>query len=529
MNKRAAILLSAAVCLLASCLQNDIPYPTVVPKFETIMVEEAVSVNIDSKVNQINVEMDEEADLAGVTISYVSFSNSPVSMSPDLVNTFDLREPLHFTLTSYQEYRWKMVATQPIEYNFTLAGQVGESTIDDVNHRVLARVAKGKSLSYLQVTGYKLGPRNISSYSVDLEDVHDFSEPVEVDVTAHGRVSRWTIFVEKSDISVDFEYLDAWSRVAWVGARGIQGEECGIRYRKTSDSEWIEVPATEIVVEGGNFACAIDNLEPDTSYLCQAYCGEFKTEERHFTTQEVMDVPNGNMEVYSYIESDKYYSFFDETMPKWWDNGNIGATMVGGSSTVCTPDTQDKAEGKASARLNSRYIVIKFAAGNLFCGEFAGLVGVSGGKVNFGRPFTLRPRRLLLMLKYEPGKVDYVNGYPDGQKVSVGDPDRCQVFCALGDWDYRKYGGTPDSPVQVNTTDKSTFFDPEGQNVIAYGSYVTDKSTNGWILVEIPLKYVSTSRVPSHIIISCAASMLGDYFTGSSTSVLWVDGMRFEY
>jgi hypothetical protein len=99
----------------------------------------------------------------------------------------------------------------------------------------------------------------------------------------------------------------------------------------------------------------------------------------------------------------------------------------------------------------------------------------------------------------------------------------------VGDWDYRKFGGTPESPVQVNTTDRSTFFDPQSEGVIGYGSHILYDSTDGWQRVEIPIDYTSTSRKPTHIIVSCASSMLGDYFTGSSESKLWVDGMELVY
>ena len=134
-----------------------------------------------------------------------------------------------------------------------------------------------------------------------------------------------------------------------------------------------------------------------------------------------------------------------------------------------------------------------------------------------------------MWLKYENGPIDKFNGAPDNDPTKAGDMDRCQVFVALGDWDYRDYGGVPDSPVQINTTDKKTFFNPNSNNVIGYGSYVTNASTNGWIKVEIPIDYKFVNRKPTHIIVSCAASMLGDYFTGSTDSRLWVDGMQLEY
>ena len=186
-------------------------------------------------------------------------------------------------------------------------------------------------------------------------------------------------------------------------------------------------------------------------------------------------------------------------------------------------------EGNYSVKLESKYVIIKFAAGNIFSGEFVRVIGTSGGVVNFGRPFTLRPRKLSLWLKYQNGPIDRFNGAPDNGSVKEGDMDRCQVFVALGDWDYRTYGGTPESPVQVNTTDRSTFFKSDSEAVIGYGAYVGDKATDGWIKVEIPIEYVSVSRKPTHIIVSCAASMYGDYFTGSTSSILWIDGMELVY
>ena len=61
------------------------------------------------------------------------------------------------------------------------------------------------------------------------------------------------------------------------------------------------------------------------------------------------------------------------------------------------------------------------------------------------------------------------------------------------------------------------------------GAYTSDKSTDGWIKVEIPIEYTSKSRKPTHIIVSCASSMLGDYFTGSTDSKLWIDDVQLEY
>lgn len=529
-----------AVC--TSCIKNDVPYPTVIPSFKTIEVRGSIdgATVISSAKNEVTVVLSEETDIQKVTIGNVTFdpatfgsSDREVTCSPKLEGMFNLETPLNVVLTTYRDYQWRIIATQPIKYDFTIEGQVGESIIDGVNHRVIAYVPEGTDLKNLKVLSYKLGPEKVSTPPTpELYLVSDFSSPVHVTISAHGRKILWEIIVlEREGPSVKIDSLDAWTRVAWVYASGVAGQRHGFVYKKSSDSEWSVVPDSGVTVSGGSFRAALDGLEPQTGYLCRAFSGNDTTAVNSFTTGEERQLPNGGFNVYSHAESKKYYSWYDTESSlwktKWWDSGNSGSTTVG--DPICNPDTKDKTEGAASARLNSRFIVVKFAAGNVFCGEFAGLDGLSGGKVNFGRPWTLRPRKLCFDLKYEPGIVDNVNGYPAGQPVKKGDTDRGQVYIALGDWDYREYGGSPESPVQVNTTKPATFFDPAGPNVIAYGEHTAYESTQGWTHVEIPLNYFSTSLVPTHIIISCASSMLGDYFTGSSSSVMWLDDMKLEY
>lgn len=533
MSCRRFPVLMLAAALLEGCIVNDIPYPVIVPVITSVDCPDAVAVDIDSRLNTVNIELGESARMDAVRIDDISFDNAITRCEPQLKGVLDLTSPVFFKLETYQEYEWKLTASQHIERYFTVKGQSGASAIDAANRRVIVNMPSTASLFNMQVLSCKLGPEGITSYDPDPSKLKDFTSPVSISVKAHGVSETWTVFVEQVDVTVTMKSLDAWSRVAWAAATGIEGKNNGFRYRKSGETEWTELDPSEIIEEGGDFRAEIDGLEPLTKYECLAFCGDESTEPVEFTTEAELQLPNSGFEIFSHAESKNYYSWFDESDPeagsKWWDSGNAGSTMVGASASICVPDTYDKASGNASASLISKYVVIKFAAGNLFSGSFAGLVGTSGGIVDFGRPFSLRPRKLVLSLKYDCGIIDCIGSYPDDDPVKKGDPDRAQVFIALGDWDYRDYGGTPDSPVRVNTTRKETFFDPAGKNVIAYGTYITDSSTDGWTRVEIPLVYTSTSRRPSHIIISCAASMLGDYFTGSSKSVLHIDDLILEY
>lgn len=530
MKRRLYILLLLASLAFTACIHNDLPYPTVIPTVASVKVEGG-SVSVDQGSRMIMVDLEETADIRAVHVSELSFNEDIAKLVEALPGTIDLSSPYEMKVRTYQEYIWKMVAQQNIERYFTVSGQKGSSYIDAVNRRAIAYVGPRTPLSRIAVTSLKLGPAGISTYSKSISEMSDFTNGVSVDVSFNGRTESWMLYVERSETLVDWISVDAWTRVAWLSAAGVEGSENGFRYRQKGSQEWLA--ADVFSTDGGSFVTKLDGLEPLTTYECIAFSGTNETDVEEFTTGEEQQLPNAGFEVFSKCESPNYYSFFDPSSTmwssKWWDSGNFGSTTVGASYSICAPDTEDKVEGNASSRMDSHYVVIKFAAGNMFSGEFAGLVGVQGGKVNFGRPFTMRPQALRLQLKYNGGVIDNVNTYPDNEPVKMGDNDRCQVFVALGSWDYHKYGGTPDSPVQVNTTEKSTFFNPSSEDVIAYGSFETDKSTDGWVEVTIPLDYRSYSAVPTHIIVSCAASKYGDYFTGSSQSTLWVDDMKLIY
>lgn len=520
-----------AFCL-CSCIKNDLPYPTVIPNVISVDATGIKGFRVDQDARTVTLDLEETTDIAAVQINSVTLSEG-ASVNQPVKGVYDLRSPLEVTVSTYQDYVWTFLADQEIERYFSVEGQVGSAEVDAANCRAIAHVRSTVDLDKINVRTLKLGPEGITTYSVRMADMHDFTDCVTVDVTAHSRTEAWRLFVEQTETLVELSYVSPWSRVAWVQASGLADADNGFMYRKAGEQEWTVV--RNVASDGGTFTAALDPLLPSTEYECVAFSGDNQTDAVTFTTDAERQLPNCGFETYSQPESRNYYSLFDptSTVPeltsKWWDSGNAGSTTVGASYSICTPDTEDYREGHSSIRMNSRNVVIKFAAGNMFSGEFAGVIGTQGGKVNFGRPFTLRPRALKLWLRYKSGTIDCIGTFPDSEPVKMGDSDRGTVYVALGDWDYHKYGGTPDSPVQVNTTDKSTLFRPDDPAVIAYGSWNATESTEGWVEVEIPLVYSSVTRKPTHIIVSCAASALGDYFTGSSQSTLWVDDMRLIY
>ena len=88
------------------------------------------------------------------------------------------------------------------------------------------------------------------------------------------------------------------------------------------------------------------------------------------------------------------------------------------------------------------------------------------------------------------------------------------MFIALGDWEGQTYGGET-WPLIVDTRDAATFFDPKGDNVIAYGEQTWDSSTEG-------------ENMHPFVVVA-SESKYGVYFEGCTGSSMWLDNLKLVY
>lgn len=553
--KRLIYIISALFCL-AGCIDNDLPYPIVEPHIISMDVQGAENVEVDFDERLVTVYFPETTDLRRITITSVQFDEEITVPSIKLVGTHDLSRPLKFDLTTYDDYSWRIVGVRNIERYFNVEGQVGKSVIDHVNCRAVAMVSLGQDLSNINVTSLKLGPAGLTTYSKDYTTLKDFSKHQTIDVTAFDVTETWNLYIEVTEIMVEIAKVNPWAHEAYVTANGIAGRENRICYRLKGTESWTEVSAADMSSDGGNFTAHIRNLQPETCYETVAYSGSDISSIVEFTTEQALPIPNGSFEYASKVQDNgrEYYKFYDPDCGvedgsfMFWGSGNgegsegsIGSASMGIIITYI--DTEDKIEGNQSVRAQTSQLAGILAAGNLFTGQFAGLVGTSGGKVNFGRPWTTRPTALNVYCKYSTGKVDIIKDMPPGVSITNNDYDSGEVKFALGNWNYKDYGGTPESPVHINTTDSGTFVDfATDKSTIAYGNLLLHhdgyqlnggdhikSSTDQWVKYTIPLNYRDMETIPTHIIVSFASSRYGDYFTGCSSSKLWIDAVELVY
>lgn len=554
--KKTFIYIFSALLFLTGCITNDIPYPVVVPHITSFDVQDAVKVEIDQDNQVITVHFAETSDIRRILVRSVEIDEQEASLVKNVVGYHDFTSPFKFTIRTYDDYEWTVKGVREVERYFTVKGQIGTSVIDAANCRAIATVGTKTPIDAIEVTSLKLGPKDLTEYSLSLSQMTDFTDGLSLEVTSFGLTEVWNLYIEQTDASVEISKLNPWTTEAYVTSIGVAGMENGFMYREKGQQDWIEVNDADITADGGSFTAHIKGLKPETAYELYAVCGSDKTAVKEFVTAPDTAIPNGSFEYASKVAGESYYKFYDPDcgVPDgsfmFWGSGNgEGSEGVNGSANmgivITYIDPLDKVDGKQSVRAQTSQMAGILAAGNLFTGQFAGLVGTSGGKVNFGRPWTVRPKAIKLYCKYMTGKMDIVGqNTPPGVTLIKGETyDRADIKVALGYWDYKKYGGTKNSPVHVDTTNPSTFVDFNTDkstigngNLTLYhdgyslnGGQMTTAATDQWVEYTIPINYRDIETLPTHIIISCAASQYGDYFSGCSSSKLWLDKVEAVY
>lgn len=508
------------LALLAGCIRNNIPYPRIQVNFKSFEVLSASQpATIDSASMSVTVYLDEAADITDVTVAGFALSPSDAvwADSAEYLSGIDLSSPRTTVLSLYQDYTWTVTAVQQIERAFAVEQQVGASVIDVPGRRIIAYVSAGAPLTALAVTSIKLGgPGAVMTPDLSGRKA-DFSAPVEVSVTEHGRSAVWTIYVIPTESAVTTERVDPWSCVAWLYGAGETGRDNGFEYRRADSDTWIRMAPGTVTSDGGAFTGRLTGLTPQTAYVARAYSGADFGAEIEFTTQPTAQMPNSDFDQW-WLDG-KVWCPWAEGGTSYWDTGNKGATTLGSSNTYPSDDTPT---GKGrSACLETRFVGIgaigKLAAGNIFAGSYVKTDGTNG-ILSFGRPFNMRPTRLTGWAKYHPAPISSVTA---GFEDLKGTTDKGIVWVALID---------SAEPLEIRTNPKNQqLFDPGAPYVVGYGKIEWTSDVAEWTRFEVSIDYKSTSRVPTYILCTGSASWLGDYFTGGNGSVLMLDDLRLEF
>lgn len=359
---------------------------------------------------------------------------------------------------------------------------------------------------------------------------------VEGNTAARTNTIDWTISVSNANIcAVNIPYpYQIWADRVTLYGEVINGRtldpnaQLSFRYRKKSEQTWNEaIPAKLGEDQKTITSDEIKGLTPGTTYEYQVLEGDKVSNQTcEFTTEAALQLPNSGFENWSGATPMLIHGSGEEM---FWDSGNHGSSSFSLAAVDLTTKASDfKVEGNYSAKLESKKVVVKFAAGNLFVGSYLKTDGTDG-ILGWGRPWKSRPLALRGYVRYMP-KACENEKFPDGM-------DRGIIYVAIGDWTGAEYD--KNWPIVIQTKKPDTeLFNPEkgsytGDGIIAYGEKILQGEVKGadggMIEFTIPLDYRSYERMPKSIIVVASASQYGDYFIGGIGSTMWLDDLELIY
>ncbi|MCF2604359.1 PCMD domain-containing protein [Parabacteroides distasonis] len=536
-----------ALLLLCGCVENDLPYPTIVGEIEEFAVEGQTSIKINKAEGTIAVKVVDTIDLRNLRVEKLvvtegmqvipdsaackSFTHFPDSgfvsadSLPASANTrMDFSQPVSFLLRLYQDYTWRVTAESDITRKVEIENQLGTALIDVDTRNAIVYVdsTAQPSLRDVHIKTLQLGRSN-AVIAPDPQRITDFTRPRVFFVTSFGQTEEWTVSVAYPPKGMSFTTLAPWAKHATLKGTTRTGQVSAI-YRELpavvskAEGEWESVLASEIRIdEEGNFTLTFTHLKPATTYEFQVTVDGVSEEVKQFTTEAVQTVPNLSFDDW-YKDGKSWYPNINlDPENYFWDTGNKGSNAVGEANPT-SPETADVIRGKA-ARMESKTVAGVFAAGSFYTGAFNKVEGLNGASLYFGRPFTGRPTALAGYYKYNCGTIDKAK---DPYKELIGRPDTANIYMAL-------FSGWS-APFLVNTNE-GTFVDLtwNNDNLLAFGEIRQGQTIKEYTRFRIDLQYRDETTKPTYALIVASASVFGDYFTGSTSSVLLVDELELIY
>lgn len=572
MKKVLYILTSAfvAICFGSCDVPNDIPYPIVEGRITAFEVEGQCGENgsgegtatIDKDMRTVSLYVCDTVDVSKLRVNRIELKsetkNPDVNYQEEIVllpdsaacldfakfprkafsnpgrhmdTRMDFSNKVKFTLYTYQDYKWAVEVKQIVNRVVEVENQVGKAVIDPITHNVVIYVNKDQSLKRLKVHKFSLGGTH-GKVSPDptVYDTYDFYDVRQFHVTTGwGEEQSWRVMVCHTDAAVQTT-AQAFARTvdAIISGEKPNGKGPVIEYKAEDESTWKTVAQENINSTSTAYSATIPSLKPGTTYKFTVTAGDSKVGEQSFTTTEILQLENTSFDDWCIDAANAklYYPWAEGATP-YWETGNKGATTVGSSNSIPTDDTST-GSGKA-AYLESKYIVIKFAAGNIFTGSYLRTDGTNG-ILGFGRPFKAFPTKLTFDYKYKSETINKVG--EEALRYMEGRPDSCQIYITLwhiGDNDYEEYNGEKFPLIIRTRPSERHLFSPDDSRVVAYAQLTQGADVPQWTSHTLELKYKDNKRTPTHIQVVASSSKYGDYFTGGVGSTLVLDNLKLHY
>ncbi len=530
-DKYMRILRLLALSLLVpffGCIDNDLPYPLILGQVQSMTIEGATQIKIDASSQIVSVVLSDTVDLRQVTITEMTITDDSRSTlnAGEVINLcsderYGVGDPYSFTISTFQEYEWSIVAEQPITQAVVLSGSIGSAQFDNDNYKVVVNVAQTEDLYSIKVEEFSLAP-SVAVYTPDPYQISDFSRSVAVEASYFGVVENWTITVQQISENVVTGSNSPWAKFAYLYADVLASStlSCGFEYRRAADSEWTVLEAENV---SGKVSAVAKDLLVNTQYVYRAYLGSEYGDEVSFTTDIAPVVPNMNFDE-AYLDGTVWY-FNESGGNSYWATGNEGVKAAGKASSTTSVEGDEAVSGKAVKMITyNDVLLVKVAAGNLFTGTYSTVLSSDPSEALksavMGRSFTGRPTSLSGWYRYSPevltsssywqtAATEFGYNFAD----SVGMNDWCQIYVVLEKW--------PDTATERPDDNLITR--------VGYAQLSTNAEVANYTEFTIPIEYYDKTTIPTHISLVATSSINGGYFCGAAGSTLYVDEFSFGY
>lgn len=544
-------MLALTASILTSCaIENDIPYPIIEASIESMTVEGQrgadqntfTAATINKSARTVTLYVNDGVDLSHLQIlslktttgaelvvddpnvcedyskfptsGFASLDSIPLSSNTHV----NFSQPVTFTLRTYQDYQWKVTVNQIIQRNIEIDGMT-DYVIDTTTRTVIIYVDPETDRTNLNVKKLNLGGE-YGRVSPDPTLQKDYSKPSTFNVSCSWEEYsyEWTVYVypDSGESSSSSTEAFAMTTRATVNGKIQSGKTPVVEYRKESETSWITVPSANVNVSSNTFSATLTGLSASTTYKYRINVDGSIGSEQSFTTATATPLENGSFDEWSSEAAANGTLWQPWSTSSFWDTGNRGATTIADSNSVPTSETCN-GSGKA-ASLETKWVVMKLASGNIFTGSYVRTDGTNG-VLSFGREFKSFPSKLRINYKYTSATIDKIG--EDALEYLKGRPDSCHIYIALADWN---------QPLEIRTRpSERQLFDKNDSHVIAYAEYISGNSDSQYQQKDLVLNYRYTNRTPKYILIVASASKYGDYFTGGVGSKLLVDNFELIY
>ncbi|WP_246593092.1 PCMD domain-containing protein [Caecibacteroides pullorum] len=544
-------MLALTAGILTSCaIENDIPYPIIEASIESMTVEGQrgadqntfTAATINKSARTVTLYVNDGVDISRLQIlslkttagaelvvddpnvcedyskfptsGFASLDSIPLSSNTHV----DFSQPVTFTLRTYQDYQWKVTVNQIIQRDIEIDGMT-DYVIDTNTRSVIIYVDPETDRTNLNVKKLNLGGE-YGRVSPDPTLQKDYSKPSTFNVSCSWEEYsyEWTVYVypDSGESSSSSTEAFAMTTRATVNGKIQSGKTPVVEYRKESETSWITVPSANVNVSSNTFSATLTGLSASTTYKYRINVDGSIGSEQSFTTATATPLENGSFDEWSSEAAANGTLWQPWSTSSFWDTGNRGATTIADSNSVPTSETCN-GSGKA-ASLETKWVVMKLASGNIFTGSYVRTDGTNG-VLSFGREFKSFPSKLRINYKYTSATIDKIG--EDALEYLKGRPDSCHIYIALADWN---------QPLEIRTRpSERQLFDKNDSHVIAYAEYISGNSDSQYQQKDLVLNYRYTNRTPKYILIVASASKYGDYFTGGVGSKLLVDNFELIY